>query len=329
MAGSSRSPGFPEQPLRDRWYLKRSLILAAKLREAQWDGPRHRSGRRDRRSVDARLDESRGVRGDAPNAPGLLLTAAAGTACGARARRAATSRTCEAIYLDCDADTVLLKVRQRGGAACHEGYKSCFFRELDGEGSSHRRSSEIDVFDPNARWIKKSMTDRTGVKHRIWPKRLRLGLPSGSLQQATMELFRKAGYSITQTSRSYYPQIDDPEISCTLLRAQEMARYVDDGVLDCGLTGYDWIVESGADVIELGELVLSKASRRPVRWVLAVPVDSPIQSVKDLEGKRIATEVVNLTNRWLAEHGVDGAASSSVGARPRSSRRSWPTPSSR
>ncbi len=145
-------------------------------------------------------------------------------------------------------------------------------------------------------------------------KRLRLGLPSGSLQQATMELFRKAGYSISQTSRSYYPQIDDPEISCTLLRAQEIARYVDDGVLDCGLTGYDWIVESGADVIELGELVLSKASRRPVRWVLAVPADSPIQSVKDLEGKRIATEVVNLTNRWLAEHGVAAHVEFSWGA---------------
>ncbi len=129
-----------------------------------------------------------------------------------------------------------------------------------------------------------------------------------------MELFRKAGYSISQTSRSYYPQIDDPEIACTLLRAQEIARYVDDGVLDCGLTGYDWIVESGADVIELGELVLSKASRRPVRWVLAVPVDSPIQSVKDLEGKRIATEVVNLTKRWLAEHGVTAHVEFSWGA---------------
>jgi ATP phosphoribosyltransferase len=143
---------------------------------------------------------------------------------------------------------------------------------------------------------------------------LKLGLPSGSLQQATMELFKKSGYSISQTSRSYYPQIDDPEISCTLLRAQEIARYVSDGVLDCGLTGYDWIVESGAEVIELGELVLSKASRRPVRWVLAVPNDSPIQSVKDLEGKRIATEVLNLTRRWLAENGVTAHVEFSWGA---------------
>ena len=124
---------------------------------------------------------------------------------------------------------------------------------------------------------------------------LKLGLPSGSLQKAVLELFGKAGYVISQTSRSYYPQIDDPEIACTLLRAQEIARYVADGVLDCGLTGYDWIMESGVAVVELGELVLSKVSRRPVRWVLAVPNESPIQSVKDLEGKRIATEVVNLT----------------------------------
>ena len=129
-----------------------------------------------------------------------------------------------------------------------------------------------------------------------------------------MDLFRKAGYVITQSSRSYYPQIDDPEISCTLLRAQEIARYVGDGVLDCGLTGHDWIVESGVEVVELGELVLSKASRRPVRWVLAVPNDSPIQSVKDLEGKRIATEVLNLTRRWLDENGVHAQVEFSWGA---------------
>jgi ATP phosphoribosyltransferase len=143
---------------------------------------------------------------------------------------------------------------------------------------------------------------------------LKLGLPAGSLQQATLELFRKAGYVISQSSRSYYPSIDDPEISCTVLRAQEMARYVGDGVLDCGLTGHDWVVESGADVVELGELVFSKVSRRPVRWVLAVPNDSPIRTVKDLQGKRISTEVVNLTNRWLAEHGVTAQVEFSWGA---------------
>ncbi len=143
---------------------------------------------------------------------------------------------------------------------------------------------------------------------------LKLGLPAGSLQEATSELFRRAGYKITYTSRSYYPQIDDPEIQCTLIRAQEMARYVQDGVLDCGLTGYDWIVETGAKVVELAELVFSKVSRRPVRWVLAVPNDSPIQSVKDLQGKRIATEAVNLTRRWLAEHGVTAQVEFSWGA---------------
>src|SRR5476651_1145479 len=128
---------------------------------------------------------------------------------------------------------------------------------------------------------------------------LRLGLPSGSLQEATAELFRKAGFEITFTSRSYYPAIDDKEIHCTLIRAQEMPRYVENGSLDCGLTGYDWVLENEAKVVELAELVFSKVSRRPVRWVLAVPNDSPIKTVQDLRGKRIATEVVGVTKRWL------------------------------
>jgi ATP phosphoribosyltransferase len=143
---------------------------------------------------------------------------------------------------------------------------------------------------------------------------LKLGIPAGSLQEATGELFRKAGYKITFASRSYYPAVDDPEIHCTLIRAQEMPRYVQDGSLDCGLTGYDWILENDAHVVELAELVFSKVSRRPVRWVLAVPNDSPIQSVKDLQGKRVATEVVNLTRRWLAKHGVEAAVEFSWGA---------------
>src|SRR5207245_8594945 len=126
-------------------------------------------------------------------------------------------------------------------------------------------------------------------------KGLKLGIPAGSLQEATAQLFAKAGYKITFASRSYYPAIDDPEIQCTLIRAQEMPRYVQDGSLDCGLTGHDWIVENDADVHEVAELVFSKVSKKPVRWVLAVPDDSPIQGVKDLQGKRIATEVVNLT----------------------------------
>jgi ATP phosphoribosyltransferase len=143
---------------------------------------------------------------------------------------------------------------------------------------------------------------------------LKLGIPAGSLQEATGELFRKAGYKIAFASRSYYPTIDDPEIHCTLIRAQEMPRYVQDGSLDCGLTGYDWILENDAHVVELAELVFSKVSRRPVRWVLAVPNDSPIKTVKDLQGKRVATEVVNLTRRWLAEHGVEALVEFSWGA---------------
>src|SRR5438128_1189593 len=143
---------------------------------------------------------------------------------------------------------------------------------------------------------------------------LKLGIPAGSLQEATAELFRKAGYTITFASRSYYPAIDDPEVHCTLIRAQEMARYVQNGSLDCGLTGHDWVLENDAKVVELAELVFSKVSRRPVRWVLAVPNNSPIQTPKDLQGKRIATEVVNLTRRWLAQHGVTAEVEFSWGA---------------
>src|SRR5262249_28347830 len=145
-------------------------------------------------------------------------------------------------------------------------------------------------------------------------QQLRLGIPAGSLQEATAELFRNAGFKITFASRSYYPAIDDPEIHCTLIRAQEMPRYVEAGSLDCGLTGHDWVLENDAKVTQLAELVFSKASRRPVRWVLAVPNDSPIQSVKDLQGKRVATEVVNLTRRWLASHGVTAQVGVSWGA---------------
>jgi ATP phosphoribosyltransferase len=143
---------------------------------------------------------------------------------------------------------------------------------------------------------------------------LRLGLPAGSLQEATGELFRKAGYKVTFAGRSYYPAIDDPEIHCTLIRAQEMPRYVQDGSLDCGLTGFDWILENEAKVLELAELVFSKTSKRPVRWVLAVPNDSPVKNVRDLQGKRIATEVVGLTRRWLKEQGVEAHVEFSWGA---------------
>ncbi len=143
---------------------------------------------------------------------------------------------------------------------------------------------------------------------------LKLGIPAGSLQNATVELFRKAGYSISISSRSYYPTIDDPEIECLTIRAQEMARYVHQGILDAGITGHDWVVETNADVKEVCELVFSKVSRKPVRWVLAVPEDSDINSVKDLEGKRIATEAVGLTNQYLDKHGVIAEVEFSWGA---------------
>lgn len=143
---------------------------------------------------------------------------------------------------------------------------------------------------------------------------LQLGIPAGSLQEATSELFQRAGFRITFRSRNYVPLIDDDEIECLLIRAQEMARYVENGVLDVGLTGKDWIVETGADVHEVTELVFSKVSRRPVRWVLCVPENSPVQTVKDLEGKRIATEAVGLTQRYLAEHGVQAKVEFSWGA---------------
>ena len=146
------------------------------------------------------------------------------------------------------------------------------------------------------------------------PRVLKLGLPKGSLQDATAALFRKAGYSITFGSRSYYPDIDDPDITCMLIRAQEMARYVEDGVIDCGLTGKDWIMENGAKVTELAALTYSKATSRPVRWVLAVPEDSPVQSVKDLRGMRIATELVEVTKAYLRKHRVKAEVEFSWGA---------------
>jgi ATP phosphoribosyltransferase len=145
-------------------------------------------------------------------------------------------------------------------------------------------------------------------------RKLKLGIPAGSLQEATAALFKKAGYSITFSSRSYYPQIDDAEIECLLIRAQEMARYVEEGILDAGITGHDWIVETQAKVVEICELVFSKTSRRPVRWVLCVPNNSPVKAVKDLEGKRIATEAVGLTKAFLAKHGVTARVEFSWGA---------------
>lgn len=144
--------------------------------------------------------------------------------------------------------------------------------------------------------------------------KLRVGIPKGSLQDATIDLFKNAGYKITTSSRSYFPTIDDPEIECMLIRAQEMARYVESGILDVGITGHDWVVENGADVVEMTELQYAKVTFNKVRWVLAAKQGGDIRSVKDLEGKTIATEVVNLSKKYLAEHGVSAKVEYSYGA---------------
>jgi ATP phosphoribosyltransferase len=141
---------------------------------------------------------------------------------------------------------------------------------------------------------------------------LKLGLPKGSLQDATVKLFDKAGYTVAISSRSYFPAIDDPEIECMLIRPQEMSRYVEHGVLDAAITGLDWILKS--DVVRVAELVYSKQLRSPVRWVVAVPKDSPIKSIQDLAGKRIATEAVDLTKQFLDENGIDAEVEFSWGA---------------
>jgi ATP phosphoribosyltransferase len=143
---------------------------------------------------------------------------------------------------------------------------------------------------------------------------LRLGIPKGSLQEASLQLFRRAGYEISVNPRSYFPSIDDEEIECMLIRAQEMARYVEDGVLDAGLTGRDWILENEASVVEVADLVYAKQTFGKVRWVLAVPENSPFHSVKDLEGKIIATELVAVTRRYLAQNGVKAKVEFSWGA---------------
>ena len=145
-------------------------------------------------------------------------------------------------------------------------------------------------------------------------KKIVLGLPKGSLQEATFSMMKKAGFNVKAGSRSYIPTVDDPLIDARLIRAQEISRYVESGMLDAGMTGYDWIQENNSDVIEVTELIYAKQGLRPVRWVLAVPNDSPIQSVADLEGRRIATEAVGLTRRYLKEHSIQADVEFSWGA---------------
>ena len=160
----------------------------------------------------------------------------------------------------------------------------------------------------------KSSARSATKKFKASPTKLRLGLPKGSLQDATIEKMAKAGFNVQISSRSYIPYVDDEEMEIRLIRAQEISRYVEHGYLDCGITGHDWVRENGSDVHEVGEFVFSKVSRQPTRWVLAVPEDSSIKSVKDLQGKRIATEVVNLTNSYLKKNGVKAEVEFSWGA---------------
>ena len=145
-------------------------------------------------------------------------------------------------------------------------------------------------------------------------KILKLGLPKGSLQESTLSIFKRAGWNFVLSSRTYTPYCDDPEIEALLIRAQEMARYVEQGVFDAGITGKDWIMENGADVVAVCELIYAKASMRPVKWVLAVPEESDIQSVRDLQGKRISTELVNIAKKYLADNGVEAGVEFSWGA---------------
>ena len=157
-------------------------------------------------------------------------------------------------------------------------------------------------------------TDKYKDGEELKMSKLTLGIPKGSLEKTTAEMFAKAGYKININSRSYYPTIDDPDIECMLIRAQEMSRYVEEGILDCGLTGKDWIVENGSDVEEITELVYGKVGRKPLRWVLAVPHGSDIKCAKDLQGKRIATEAVGMTERYLKDNGVEATVEFSWGA---------------
>lgn len=143
---------------------------------------------------------------------------------------------------------------------------------------------------------------------------LKLGLPKGSLQESTVRLFKKAGYHISVNERSYYPGIDDPELEGMLIRAQEMSRYIEEGVLDAGITGNDWILDNNSDVVVVADLLYSKQTLNPCRWVLAVPNDSPFQEASDLEGKRIATELIHVTDKYFKNHGVTAEIEFSWGA---------------
>ena len=172
---------------------------------------------------------------------------------------------------------------------------------------------------PLPRWARPLTVEGAGfegqvLKRGAFAMMLKLGLPKGSLQESTFQLFRRAGWNFSVKSRSYFPSVDDDEIEAMLVRAQEVARYVEEGIFDVGLTGYDWVMENRAEVHEVDELCYSKQSMRPCRWVLAVPESSPVKTVQDLEGKRIATEAVNMTRDYFEKHGVSVDVEFSWGA---------------
>ena len=204
----------------------------------------------------------------------------------------------KSIAVDCDGDALLVEAEPIGPGVCHAGYESCFYRTLEGWQVGDQRRPSL----------------RSGCG--LWSEevKLKLGIPKGSLENATIDLFRRAGFNIVTSSRSYYPAIDDPEIECMLIRAQEMARYVEDGVLDAGLTGRDWVAENEANVQTVADLVYAKQSFGKVRWVLAAPETSPYKTVHDLQGKTIATELVSTTERYLTGKGVKARVEFSWGA---------------
>ena len=173
---------------------------------------------------------------------------------------------------------------------------------------------KIYVVKAKNKFASASADGKTIEKEICMSKKLKFGLPKGSLQDAAIQKLAKAGYNITVSSRSYVPYVDDEELDIRMFRAQEISRYVEHGYLDCGITGHDWVMENGSKVHEVGEFLFSKVSRRPARWVLCVPENSPVKTVKDLQGKRIATEVVNLTKKYLKKNGVKAEVEFSWGA---------------
>ncbi len=203
----------------------------------------------------------------------------------------------KSISTDCDGDALLVQAEPIGPGVCHDGYESCFYRTL-GTALGWRRMKSL----------------RSGCRLRGQAVKLKLGIPKGSLENATIDLFRRAGFNITTSSRSYFPAIDDPEIECMLIRAQEMARYVEDGVLDAGLTGRDWVEENEAHVETVADLIYAKQSFGKVRWVLAAPEASPFRSVEDLAGKDHRDRTGCDHQALSGEEGRQSARSNSAGA---------------